>query len=184
MWHVAFESVWISISVSLLVRAQGGPAEWPLWTRRTGVSLYLPRSEMYVPRAGEVGLSQSYSPRLVELLNSKLAHAFTRPQRSKQPATLAGHKVNIAVNSFLRLVGTCPALRVMSSSPPIPAMSPSPAGLARMEGIPTVAQPVLHREILHAHAARLFGPHLSPPFLERVTCPHLQVQLRGLDSAI
>ena len=29
----AFTSVRISMSVSLLVRAQGDPAEWPLWTR-------------------------------------------------------------------------------------------------------------------------------------------------------
>ena len=31
-------------------------------------------------------------------------------------------------------------------------MSTSPAGLARMEGIPVVAQAVLHREILQVHA--------------------------------
>ena len=37
MRRAAFESVCISISVSLLVRAQGDPEEWPLWTRRTGV---------------------------------------------------------------------------------------------------------------------------------------------------
>ena len=48
--------------------AQGDPAEWPLWTRRTGVSLYLPCPEMYVPRAGEVGLGQNYLPRPVGLL--------------------------------------------------------------------------------------------------------------------
>ena len=62
-----------------------------------------------------------------------------------------------------------------------------------MEGIPMVAQAVLHREILHVHA---FLDHtltllrtrlaiiLSLPFMERVTSPHLQVQLCGLDSAI
>ena len=55
-----------------------------------------------------------------------------------------------------------------------------------------VAQAVLHREILHVHA---FLDHiltllrtrlaiLSPPFMERITSPHLHVQLRGLDSAI
>ena len=59
-----------------------------------------------------------------------------------------------------------------------------------MEGIPVVAQAVLHRKIHHVHAfldliltilrARL--AILSPPFMERVTC--LQVQLRGLDSAV
>ena len=37
MWRAAFESARISICVSLLVRAQGDPEEWPLWTRRTGV---------------------------------------------------------------------------------------------------------------------------------------------------
>ena len=56
-----------------------------------------------------------------------------------------------------------------------------------------VAQAVLRREILHVHA---FLDHtltllrtrlaiiLSLPFMERVTSPHLQVQLCGLDSAI
>ena len=68
----------------------------------------------------------------------------------------------------------------------------SPAGLAPMEGISMVAQAVLHREILHVHASldliltilRTRLAILSPPFLERVTCPHLQVQLRGLDATI
>ena len=32
------------------MRAQGDPAEWPLWTRRMGVCLYLACPEMYVPR--------------------------------------------------------------------------------------------------------------------------------------
>ena len=52
-WRVATatKSVRNSISVSLLVRAQGEPAECPLWTRRRGVCLYLPCSEMYVSRA-------------------------------------------------------------------------------------------------------------------------------------
>ena len=67
----------MSISVSGFMPAQGDPAEWPLWTRRTGVCLYIACPEMYVPRAGEVGFGQSYLPRLAELLNSKLAHAFT-----------------------------------------------------------------------------------------------------------
>ena len=47
--------------MSLLVRAQGDPEEWHLWTRRTGVSLYLPCPEMYVPRAGEGGLGREKS---------------------------------------------------------------------------------------------------------------------------
>ena len=71
-------------------------------------------------------------------------------------------------------------------------MSPSPAGLAPTAGIPVVAQAALHREILHVHASldliltilRTRLAILSPPFLERVTCPRHQVQLRGLDAAI
>ena len=70
MWQPAFKSVRNSISVSLLARAQGDPEEWPLRTRRTGVGLYLPCPEMYVPRAGEVGLGQSHLPRLAELLST------------------------------------------------------------------------------------------------------------------
>ena len=80
----------------------------------------------------------------------------------------------------------------MSSSPLFPAMFPSPAGLAPTEGVPMVAQAVLHREILHVqafldHTLTLLRTHLailSPPFMERITSPRLQVQLRGLDSAI
>ena len=72
------------------------------------------------------------------------------------------------------------------------AMSPSPGGLAPMEGIPMMAQAILHREILHVHALldltltllRTRLAVLSSPFMERVTSPHLQVQFRGLDSAI
>ena len=71
-------------------------------------------------------------------------------------------------------------------------MSPSPAGLAPTEGIPMMAQAILHREILHVHALldltisllRTRLAILSPSFLEHITSPHLQVQIRGLDSAI
>ena len=53
-----------------------------------------------------------------------------------------------------------------------------------MEGIPMMAQAILHREILHVHALldltltllRTRLAILSPPFVERVTSPHLQVQ--------
>ena len=47
----AFSSVRKIINVSLLERFQGEPEECSPWTRRTGVSLYLPCPEMYVPRA-------------------------------------------------------------------------------------------------------------------------------------
>ena len=90
----------------------------------------------------------------------------------------------------LNLVSQCDS--AMNTSPPFLAMSPSPAGLAPMEGIPMTAQAVLHREILHVHAFLDHAPTLlrtrlaifSLPFMERITSPHLQVQLRGLDSAI
>ena len=62
----AVKSVRIIIRVSLLVRAQGDPG--------TGVSLYLPCPQMYVPRAGEGGLGRENSD-FVDFLNSKLAHA-------------------------------------------------------------------------------------------------------------
>ena len=53
----------------------------------------------------------------------------------------------------------------MSSSPPLPAMSTSPAGLVPMEGIPMAAQAVLHREILHVHASlNLILTHLPSVF--------------------
>ena len=71
-------------------------------------------------------------------------------------------------------------------------MNPSPAGLAPVEGIPMRAQAILHREILHVHALLTLTTSLlrtrlailSPTFLDCVTSPHLQVQIRGLDSAI
>ena len=74
----------------------------------------------------------------------------------------------------------------------LPAMNPSPAGLAPVEGIPMRAQAILHREILHVHGLltltiSLFRTRFairSPSFLDYITSPHLQVQIRGLDSAI
>ena len=54
------------------------------------------------------------------------------------------------------------------------------------------AQAILHREILHVHGLltltnlllRTRLAILSPSFLDHITSPHLQVQIRGLDSAI
>ena len=71
-------------------------------------------------------------------------------------------------------------------------MNPSPAGLAPVEGIPMRAQAILHREILHVHGLltlttlllRTRLAILSPTFLDCITSPHLQVQIRGLDSSI
>ena len=71
-------------------------------------------------------------------------------------------------------------------------MNPSPAGLAPVEGIPMRAQAILHREILHVHGLLTLTISLlrtrfairSPSFLDYITSPHLQVQIRGLDSAI
>ena len=57
----AVKSVRISISVSLLVRVRDEAVECLPWTRRTGVSLYLPCLEMYVPRAGDGGLGREKS---------------------------------------------------------------------------------------------------------------------------
>ena len=52
------------------------------------------------------------------------------------------------------------------------------------------AQAILHREVLHVHGLLtlttllLRTRFLSPTFLDYIASPHLQVQLRGLDSAI
>ena len=54
------------------------------------------------------------------------------------------------------------------------------------------AQAVLHREILHVHATLNLVLHVlraplaiaHPSFLHVVTCPHLQLQLRGLETSI
>ena len=106
MWQTATKSVRISISVPLLARAQGDPAEWPLWTRRTGVCLYLPCPEMYAPRAGEVGFGQSYLPRPAELLNSKLAHAIMTVA-VKAASHVGTVYVAAAAEDCSRLVGVC-----------------------------------------------------------------------------
>lgn len=71
-------------------------------------------------------------------------------------------------------------------------MPPFPAGLAPAEGIPMVAQAVLHRELLHIHSSLALVQKilrqpvaiLSPPFIDRVTCPQLQAHLRGLEAAL
>ena len=55
----------------------GCPEEWPLWTRRTGVSRTFPCPDTKQLAASVGDLGQSHLPRLGELLNSKLAYAFT-----------------------------------------------------------------------------------------------------------
>ena len=57
----AISSVHPFLSVSGLVPARDEPVECLPWTRRTGVCRYLPRPEMYVPRAGEGGLGRENS---------------------------------------------------------------------------------------------------------------------------
>ena len=75
--------------------------------------------------------------------------------------------------------------------PPVPpAMPPSPAGLVPLEGIPMVAQAVLHRGILHVHALlELISGMLrsrlaitSAPFLEQVTNPHSRLCHPPIDA--
>ena len=91
-----------------------------------------------------------------------------------------------------RFIGTCWRLS-FSVDPILPlAMNPSPAGLTPVEGITMRAQTILHREILHVHGLLILAISLlrtrfailSPSFLDYITSPHLQVQIRGLDSAI
>ena len=72
----------------------------------------------------------------------------------KSPAILTWRKVTRAVKAICWFTGTCRDLREMIPPPPLPAppaMPPPPAGLATTEGIPPLAQAVLHRELLHAH---------------------------------
>ena len=91
-----------------------------------------------------------------------------------------------------RFIGTCWSLSIPGDERFSSCHVPSPAGLAPMEGIPMRAQAILHREILHVHALldltttllRTRLAILSPTFLACVTSPHLEVQIRGLDSAI
>ena len=89
-------------------------------------------------------------------------------------------------------------LHCAMSQPPSHTWSPlrgftrPPCGLAPTEGIPMVAQAVLHRELLHVHASLAHIHTLlqqplalrSPPLLDRVTHPHLRSQLQGLDHTL
>ena len=71
-------------------------------------------------------------------------------------------------------------------------MFPSPAGLNPVDGITMRAQTILHREILHLHGLLILAISLlrtrfailNPSFVDYITSPHIQLQIRGLDSAI
>ena len=71
-------------------------------------------------------------------------------------------------------------------------MFPPPAGLNPVDGITMKAQTIFHREILHLHGVLILAISLlrtrfailSPSFMDYITSPHIQVQIRGLDSAI
>ena len=71
-------------------------------------------------------------------------------------------------------------------------MFPSPTGLNPVDGITMRAQTILHREILHLHGLLILAisrlrtrfAFLSPTFMDHITSPHIQLQIRGLDSAI
>ena len=71
-------------------------------------------------------------------------------------------------------------------------MFPSPAGLNPVDGITMRAQTILHREILHLHGLLILALSLlrtrfailNPSFMDHITSPHIQLQIRGLDSAI
>ena len=84
------------------------------------------------------------------------------------------------------------------SRPPSPTRSHPrglthpPCGLAPTEGIPMVAQAVLHRELLHVHVSLAHIHSLlhqplaicSTPLLDRFNHPHLRAQLQGLDNTL
>ena len=71
-------------------------------------------------------------------------------------------------------------------------MFPSPAGLNPVDGITMRAQTILHCEILHLHGLLILAISLlrtrfsilNPSFMDSITSPHIQLQIRGLDSAI
>ena len=71
-------------------------------------------------------------------------------------------------------------------------MFPSSAGLSPVDGIAMRAQTILHREILHLHGLLTLATSLlrtrfailQPSFMDYITSPHIQLQIRGLDSAI
>ena len=71
-------------------------------------------------------------------------------------------------------------------------MFPSPAGLSPVDGITIRAQTILHREILHLHGLLILATSLlrtrfailQPSFMDHITSPHIQLQIRGLDSAL
>ena len=96
-----------------------------------------------------------------------------------------------AVKASFRFIGTCWSLSFSVVPPPL-AMFPSPAGLIPVDGITMRAQTILHREILHLHGLLILAISLlrtrfailNPSFMDYITSPHIQLQIRGLDSAI
>ena len=96
-----------------------------------------------------------------------------------------------ATKACSRFFGTCRSLSVSVDPPPL-AMFPSPAGLHPVDGITMRAQTILHREILHLHGLLILAISLlrtrfailNPSFMDYITSPHIQLQIRGLDSAI
>ena len=144
-----------------------------------------------MPRAGEGGLGRENSD-FVSFLEFQVGLCLyvTVAVRGGRPrACRTWSQRPKLVQGSLEPVGALvfQAIRTFPS-----AMLPSPAGLAPVEGIPMRAQAILHREILRVHALldlttfllRTRLAILSPSFLDCVTSPHLQVQIRGLDSAI
>ena len=96
-----------------------------------------------------------------------------------------------ATKACSRFFGTCRSLSVSVDPPPL-AMFPSPAGLHPVDGVTMRAQTILHREILHLHGLLILAISLlrtrfavlNPSFMDYITSPHIQLQIRGLDSAI
>ena len=173
--------------MSLSVRVQDEPVECLPWTRRTGVCRCFPCFGNVSAHSGRRWPRPRELRCLSQVGSCLYVTAAVRGGRPRACRTWSQRPK--FVQGSLEPVGAL-VFQVMSAF--LPAMSPSPAGLAPMEGIPMRAQAILHREILHVHALldltttllRTRLAILSPTFLACVTSPHLEVQIRGLDSAI
>ena len=146
--------------------------------------------ETYVPRAGEGGLGRTSDDfclifGIPSWLMPLRDRSGQRWQPSGKPYVVAATKV------CSRLIGVCWSLSFSVDPPPL-AMFPSPTGLTPVDGITMRAQTILHREILHLHGLLILATSLlrtrfailQPSFMDYITSPHIQLQIRGLDSAI
>ena len=146
--------------------------------------------ETYVPTAGEGGLGRT-SDDFAPSLEFQVGSCLYVTAAVKAASHVGTAYVAAVAEVCSRSIGTCWSLSFSVDPPPL-AMFPSPTGLTPVDGITMRAQTILHREILHLHGLLILATSLlrtrfailQPSFMDYITSPHIQLQIRGLFSAI